>query len=612
VVSAAAAAQESVSPLPPPVTRSLYRGHWFAFLNAHWEDDVRAAENALAEMKKAARAVGVRRLSDFSRTAVHEARKAESLGKHERADRAYEAAFLLDDANYDAVASRIESLLRRGSYVAAAKFLPRAAGALFATKESRLTVFSSLVVWTAFAVGLAALGLLLVLLLRHLPGIGHDVRELARHFVGEKGAVPLGLLLFGLPLAFGLGPAWAVLYWGALLYASVSSRERAVLTAGLLTVGLLPPLLAWVARENIIRRSPLYLAAVDLEERREDQSAEDGLKQASAVFSEDPDVWFLLGGYAERSGDSERALRAYDRAIQAEPGDYRHFLNRGNVRFQEGEFATAIRDYREAAKHAPDVPQIHYNLSLASGEAYDFAGQAAAIARAKELAPALVDSWTQNPTALQRVIAAPYTLSRARARVEKWNAQPKSRRLPGHARPYRVQDVLRSPFTLAPWGALLLGALLTAFRSRWPTASECARCGAVFCGFCKRHGEPSLYCNTCVRLHMRREDTGIQAHVVAAEEARRRNRSRDRKCRWASLLFPGAHRVFSDSPVAGFLLSAIFFLFIAAAVSGDRLFNLRPLTPMSGLRWFTVFAAAAAFALWVAANVSAWRKSHGP
>ena len=30
-------------PMPPPVTRGLYRSRWFEFLNAHLEDDPRAA-----------------------------------------------------------------------------------------------------------------------------------------------------------------------------------------------------------------------------------------------------------------------------------------------------------------------------------------------------------------------------------------------------------------------------------------------------------------------------------------------------------------------------------------------------------------------------------------
>src|SRR5262249_55578843 len=159
--------------------------------------------------------------------------------------------------------------------------------------------------------------------------------------IGASGAVPLCFVLLLLPFAFGLGPGWALFWWAVLLHAYASKKEQRFLVAGLVVFGFLPPLVALIARENILRRSPLYVASVDLDERREDASAEDGLRQASAVFSEDADVWFLLGIYAERSGDGERAVQNYDRAIQASPNDYRPYLNRGNVRFLEGDFNRA-------------------------------------------------------------------------------------------------------------------------------------------------------------------------------------------------------------------------------------------------------------------------------
>src|SRR5262249_32510438 len=123
-VAAAVLAQEPVSqlppPLPPPVTRGLYRSRWFEFLNAHLEDDARGAAAALRELKKAAQAVGVHRLSDFSRTATFEGRLAETRGRFDRAARAYDAALELDDVNSDAHFSRLAFLLRQKAFGKAA------------------------------------------------------------------------------------------------------------------------------------------------------------------------------------------------------------------------------------------------------------------------------------------------------------------------------------------------------------------------------------------------------------------------------------------------------------------------------------------------------------
>src|SRR5262249_27027837 len=197
--------------------------------------------------------------------------------------------------------------------------LPDATSALLSVHETRVALLSSLGLWIAAAAVAALVGVILSLALRHAPRMLHDVRETAVRSFGRRGALPLGLVIAGLPLFIGFGPTWLVLYWGALLWAYADSRERFVLGAGFIALALVGPLCAWITEENIRQRSPLYVAAIDLEERREDASAEDGLRQASAVFPEDADVWFLLGTYAERSGDLERALADYGRSMSADP-----------------------------------------------------------------------------------------------------------------------------------------------------------------------------------------------------------------------------------------------------------------------------------------------------
>src|SRR5262245_27774756 len=68
LAAARARGQDTLTPLPPPVTRGLYRSHWFDYLSAFSENDRAAEDRALEDMVRAGRKVGVRRLSDFSRT----------------------------------------------------------------------------------------------------------------------------------------------------------------------------------------------------------------------------------------------------------------------------------------------------------------------------------------------------------------------------------------------------------------------------------------------------------------------------------------------------------------------------------------------------------------
>ncbi len=539
-----------MSPLPPPVTRGLYRSRWFEFLDAHTEDDSRGAAVALAELKRAAQMVGVRSLSDFSRTAAYEGRHAEEQGKLDRAARAFDAALALDDGNCDAQFARVGFLVRRRSLQEAVEALPGATSSLLATHESRLSVLSMFLTWAAAGLAAAGLGTIVILIVRHARLWVHDLREISKRFFGPGSGVPLGLVIAGVPLAFGLGPLWILLYWGALVYPSCRPRERGVLAAALVVLGLIPPTTAAISRENILERSPLYVAAVDLEEKREDASAEDGLRQASTVFADDPDVWLLLGIYAERSADPERALTAYERAVLAGPNEYQPLMNRGNIHYQEGNFAQAIRDYEAATEIAPRAAEVYYNLALARAEAYDFVGQAAALQKARQISAGDVSYWSDHPT-LSRVVSASYPVSRARRRIEEWNRKPAGRRLPGYAPFSSVTAAFLSPFALGPWAVLVLALVLQLVRSWRGLATECSQCGQPTCKYCRRYGDPLGLCGTCSR--QRRESRVIDVQVRRADLTRRLARRRTWLCRLLSLFLPGTHGFFSRRPVSGFL-----------------------------------------------------------
>jgi hypothetical protein len=600
--------QEPLSPLPPPVTRGLYRAHWFDYLSAFSENEPAAEDKALDAMVRAGRKVGVRRMSDFSRTAVFLGRRAESQGHPEKAERAYRAGLLLDDANPDAIFARLSFLARHQRVGEALRSIPAAAGSLLSTHEARVAVFSSVGLWTGAAVLALIAAVVLSLALRHGPRVLHDLRERTSRSFGAGGVVPLGLMIAGLPLFVGFGPMWLVLYWGALLWAYTEPRERMVLGAAFVAVALLVPLGAWITEENIRQRSPLFVAAIDLEEHREDASAEDGLRQASAVFPEDADVWFLLGTYAERSGDLERALGEYGRAMTADPSDYRPILSRGNVHFTEGDYGEAIRDYIEAAKKNPKAADAYYNLSLARGEAYDFDGQSQAITQARALSASQVGFWASNPT-LARVVSPGYSVARARDRIADWNAQPKSRRLPGHGTAATPWRALSSPWMYAPLAFLGLGVLLARSRRRG-VAGLCDRCGRAFCNSCRRYGDPPDYCAACSRS-FRKETTDIEAQAAEAAAMQRRAAGRARASRLVSLVLPGSHAFLEGRPVAGAVTLFLFFFGVAMAWLDETLFTPLSLPPMETARVTVVVGLIIALMTWLRAQLVGRRAPSG-
>src|SRR6202007_2643619 len=114
-------------------------------------------------------------------------------------------------------------------------------------------------------------------------------------------------------------------------------------------------------------------------------------------------------------------------------------------------------------------------------------------------------------------------------------------------------------------------------------AAECTRCRKPFCPMCKGFGEPALYCSDCVRLYLRKESPGIEAHVAQARESRWRIRRRDWSCRLVSLLLPGTHLGLSEKPMASFWTLFLFLLFVAIAGMGTHFSDLNGLPPAG--RW---------------------------
>ncbi len=588
-------------PLPPPAARAVYRSYWYDLLNALQENDAATIPAALEAMTKAARAVGIERLSDFSRMAVHEARRAEAAGRRATARPAYDAAVALDDSSFDAAASRAGFLFRNGNIGQGIAGFPGAIAKIVASAESRLTFGSWLGILAAISVAAAAFACLLGLFLRHFRRILHDLQELASRPFGARAAKPIAVVLIALPVFVTLGPLWLLLYWSVLAFAYSSRRERAVVALSLFSLGLIPILVDQLARENLIRRAPLYRAAVDLAEHREDASTEDALLSAATTNPAGGDEWLLLGMYAERAGDHPRAVLAYSKAIRTNPKENRAFVNRGNVHFTEGDFSEAIADYEEASRIAPDAVESFYNLSVARAEIYDFKGQEAARARALQVSSRAVDVWSSNPP-LERVVPAPYPVARARSRVRARIAETSNPR-------QELVSLVTSAWCLAPWGALVLAWGFRAVRARRGLATECARCGRPFCRICKRYGGPAIYCGRCVRLQNRKEAVSEAAREEDTRESAHRRRRRRFVVLTMTLVAPGVHRFLRDKPYVAAATLLLFFLAITIALGGPGVFELAPLAPRSAAIAGRIAAGAVALVLWAWALTASWRQT---
>ena len=570
--ASAAQAQDALSPLPPPVTRSLYRAHWFEFLSAFSENDAAARSQGAGWHERAARKVGVRRLSDFSRTAVYLGRRAEKQGQPDRAERAYEAALALDDANPDAILAHLSFLVRHGRVGDALRILPEAATALFCRPTNRGSRSSpSLGTWTAAAAAATLVGVDPVA--RRCgtrPASVHDMREAAFRLFGRSGGHPARPRHRG-PAA--LRRARARVAAALLGRAALCLRGRPGAAASsapvFVALALVPPLAAWITQDNIRQRSPLFVAAIDLEERREDASAEDGLRQAAAVFPEDSDVWFLLGIYAERvRGPRARPgrLRPRDagrsRRLPAHPEPrqrplHRGRLRRGDPRLHRG-LASALRNPRTCTTTCR-WRAARPTISTA---------RPARSRRARAISASQVAGWSSNPT-LSRVVPAGYPLARARSRIERVERPAQE---PAPAGPRDGGPALASPalaWTLAP-----LGAWLARRRARAPARArrgwrlECERCGrAVLQSLPALRRSDALLRDVLAPVPAQGRVPTSRSRWPRPAQMQQRASWPDARARASPRsLLPGSRAFFEERPLAGAITLFLFFFGLAAAL----------------------------------------------
>jgi len=597
------ATTDLVSPLPPPATRASLRGRWFELLSALNESDEAGVKIALDDLLETADRVGIQRLSDFSRAALYEARRAADVGNSRRREIALDTAIRLDPELFDARWEKFREMLLAHRYGPAGKEFVASVSAIFAAHESRREFLSNGILVASGALAATVAAFILILLIRHLRRILHDLREIAGGILGRRrGATPLAVFLLGLPLWFTLGPGWLLLYWAVVVFVYAERRERIFVAVLLLLLGLVEPVTKVVADENLIARSPIVSAAIDLEEHKEDGASVELLHQAAQVFPEDSSIWYLLGRFAQRRLDYDEAAADYGRAIRNDSTNFRAMIAVGNIHFWQGDLPQAIQDYRDAVNLRPYSALAYYNLSLAQGDAYLFDQQRASIARARQLSPREVDHWIESPT-LSRVLARPYSVEEAEALTRKWSRESKSQLLPGMSHGLSAADLFLGPESLGPWGALVaalvIGGILV---RRGFGAEECARCGRGVCGRCRVRGVPLLLCPACAEISANREAVDPAIQAARSEETRRKQKLRRRERRLIALLLPGARGITQGRPGTGLLVLFLFFLLVAAGWLGGRLFPVVSLPAGSLIPVRDVVASGLAFFMWLIAD----------
>jgi len=84
---------------------------------------------------------------------------------------------------------------------------------------------------------------------------------------------------------------------------------------------------------------------------------------APATRAESAWAWFVEGGECEARGDDDRALIAYQKALEGDPALAAAHTNVGNLYYRRGERGDARAAYEQALALDPEQPEARYNLA---------------------------------------------------------------------------------------------------------------------------------------------------------------------------------------------------------------------------------------------------------
>jgi tetratricopeptide (TPR) repeat protein len=519
-------------------------------------DPVRA-DNAEKALLAARAELGIENLFELAAVEVRESRRAlESNLVAEATAHARTAVVLapdLPDAHLALARARFaEAPTRPGASLAA---LGDAAAAGVREPHSVRAFYGDLASAALAAVIVAAIATALLLLVRRLRLFLHDFHDLPLlRGTARVQSTFLALVLLGLPVVFGLGPAVGVAVALLAVWLYLGFAERVVASLALAALVAVPWATGAAARATAWTGS-LAEVVHDLEHGAvsDEQAAE-----IAARFADAPapaPVWAALGRHHKRRGNLDEALR-YDRlAVAADPRAPELQVNLGNVLFLKDDLEGAKAAYLAATDRAAGdlvaLGAAHYDLSKLYLRTADMSQSAAAREKAEREAGEFLrrygsdDDFSANrylvdvpvPAEKERTLAAD---DGAPLALEAWI----QRRLAGGV-----------PRAAWPWGPLaFLGALwlLALVGGRLRPARACERCGGAACRRC----DPSAgeLCGQCVNVFVHKGLVDARDRLRKEAQVRRRQQFVSVTTRILSIVGCGAGQIFHGAVVRGALL----------------------------------------------------------
>jgi tetratricopeptide (TPR) repeat protein len=368
---------------------------WLQWISAFYQGDRAAATTQVNELKSSLTRLGFRSLPELSVGATVRAIEAARQGDLKRAEWALDDAETLDPG-------RPETSFGRALTAWEGKHYFRAIGQqivgykrLFALAPNQDLAMQNLLLAALAIALLAGGGFILVQLatkgprlywaiLARLTGLPTPVRHV------------LAVALLVWPLAVPGGVLWALLYWSILLWGFGSVSERIVTSMIWILIGVTPLIIAQQHQKVAVLLTPPVRAVAALNEGRLYGTLFTDLGLLPTMLPESIAVRQMLGDLHRQLGQWDEARIYYNQVLAKEPNNVAALIDIGAYHFLTGDHGGAVQYFQRAATANANSAAAYYNLSQAYSDAYQFAEQRNALARARTINEGQVNRWIQE------------------------------------------------------------------------------------------------------------------------------------------------------------------------------------------------------------------------
>jgi len=421
---------------------------------------------------------------------------------------------------------------------------------------AQLSLLDSVIAALLFALFVSYGMFFIIILVRTVPLMGHDISELIRGPL--RGPLPLAyaIVVLSLPMFWGLKLGWIITYWIVVVWFYLSTRERVVAASFLLLIGLsgiyLPRFVAMLNAPASLELRSLIQAI-----RGEgDPSVIEELKRRIALEPERWQGYFALAQLQKKAGSYKTALEFYQKALDKQHDSASVLNNMGNSYFHLKDYDQAVHYYQQALEKDPSQIATYYNLGQTYREMLAFDKGEQTYQEGRKRDKEMMDEYTRRSALIGKTIVVDASLPVKALWAEVLNVTPREEKEAGLLLEQLLNGV---PIRLILWfmiAILILLAVLSMVRSQ--KAFGCQTCDRIVCKKCQR----SLFeYSVCYRCWMNLKQIKRRGEVSQAEEQLIKKRQ---IAFIMTLLLPGSGHFYIGRSYHGLIFSGLvaFSLFV--------------------------------------------------